>query len=275
VGDAFGERFFDPRLAARLAEGHHELPPGPWPWTDDTAMALGIVEVLREHGAIDPALLGRVFARNYRNEPDRGYGPMARKLLEAGAAGGSVPELAGEAFGGQGSMGNGAAMRVAPVGAFFADDPEAAAQNARRSATVTHPHPEGVAGAVAVAMAAVAAARGQTSELLAYVLARTPEGETARGLARATELPFATPVPEAAALLGNGSRVTCPDTVPFALWCAARHAGDYPASLWATVTGGGDRDTTCAIVGGVAALATGWEGIPPAWRQNREPLPAS
>ncbi|WP_210408401.1 ADP-ribosylglycohydrolase family protein, partial [Allokutzneria sp. NRRL B-24872] len=66
--------------------------------------------------------------------------------------------VAGEAFGGQGSRGNGAAMRVAPLGAHFADDPARAAMEAALSAEVTHPHPEGVAGAVAVALAAAHAA---------------------------------------------------------------------------------------------------------------------
>jgi ADP-ribosylglycohydrolase len=170
-------------------------------------------------------------------------------------------------------MGNGAAMRVAPLGAFFADDLAGAAANAGRSAAVTHTHPEGEAGAVAVAIAAAAAANGQAGGLVEQALAWTPAGETRRGLEQAAILPSATPVTEAARRLGNGSRVTCPDTVPFALWCADRHAGDYPATLWATVAGGGDRDTTSAIAGGVAVLATGREGIPGAWLRAREPLP--
>lgn len=64
-----------------------------------------------------------------------------------------------------------------------------------------------------------------------------------------------------------------PHTIPFALYCASLHLDDFGEALWATVGGLGDRDTTCAIVGGVVALATGIEGIPPAWRQAREPLP--
>ena len=72
--------------------------------------------------------------------------------------------------------------------------------------------------------------------------------------------------------LGNGSRVTAPDTVPFALWCAARHLDQFEEALWATVSGLGDRDTTCAIVGGVVALAVGPSGLPPAWVAAREPL---
>jgi len=38
-------------------------------------------------------------------------------------------------------------------------------------------------------------------------------------------------------------------------------------------TGLGDVDTTCAIVGGIVALATGKEGIPADWVARRECLP--
>ena len=66
-------------------------------------------------------------------------------------------------FRGAGSMGNGAAMRVAPLGAWFADDVARAVDEARRSAEVTHMHPEGIAGAVAVAVAARHSAKGTVS----------------------------------------------------------------------------------------------------------------
>ena len=54
-------------------------------------------------------------------------------------------------------MGNGGAMRAAPLGAYFADDLVLCADAARNSALVTHTHPEGVAGTIAVAMAAAMA----------------------------------------------------------------------------------------------------------------------
>ena len=57
-------------------------------------------------------------------------------------------------FGGEGSFGNGAAMRVAPLGAYFADELDAVVEQASFSAEVTHSHPEGIAGAIAVAVAA-------------------------------------------------------------------------------------------------------------------------
>ena len=77
----------------------------------------------------------------------------------------------------------------------------------------------------------------------------------------------------AVAILGNGAAVTVQDTVPFVLWCAAWRLDDYGQALWFTSSGGGDVDTTCAMVGGIVALHTGVEGIPEYWRNDREPLP--
>src|SRR5258707_3583505 len=62
-------------------------------------------------------------------------------------------------FGGQGSFGNGSAMRVAPLGAYFADDLDAVVEQASRSAEVTHAHAEASAGAIAVSLAAAQAWR--------------------------------------------------------------------------------------------------------------------
>jgi ADP-ribosylglycohydrolase len=67
--------------------------------------------------------------------------------------------------------------------------------------------------------------------------------------------------------------VSAQDTVPFALWCAARHLSSYEEALWLTVSGLGDRDTTCAIVGGIVATYTGVESISHHWCADREPLP--
>ena len=50
-------------------------------------------------------------------------------------------------------------MRVAPLGAYFADDLEMVRAQAVLAAEVTHAHPEGIAGAVAVALAAAWACR--------------------------------------------------------------------------------------------------------------------
>ena len=60
---------------------------------------------------------------------------------------------------------------------------------------------------------------------------------------------------------------------PPALWSAARHLNDYEEALWATVSGLGDRDTTCAMVGGVVVMHRGVQNIPKEWLDSREPIP--
>ena len=70
--------------------------------------------------------------------------------------------------------------------------------------------------------------------------------------------------------VSDGSGVSSQDTVPFCLWCVARHPRDYAEAMWTTVSGLGDRDTTCAIVGGIVAAGEG--EIPAAWVAAREPL---
>jgi ADP-ribosylglycohydrolase len=270
VGDAFGGQFFIPEVARGVLPVRG-LPPGSWSYTDDTEQAFAVFEVLQRHGRIDQDDLAAVLARRYMADQYRGYGITAHETLPAIAQGAPWRQVAYAPFDGQGSMGNGSAMRVALVGAYFADDLDRVAAEAGASAEVTHPHPEGVAGAVAVAVAAALACRGQREGFLAAVLERTPESATRRGLVRATELHDAE-VDYAAYELGNGSRVTAPDTVPFCLWCAARHLDDYAAALWTTVSGYGDVDTTGAIVGGVVVLSAGRDSIPEAWLRARETL---
>ncbi len=258
------------------------MPPGPWRTSDDTVMAAVLVEHLLAHGRVDQDALALAFARAYAEEPERGYGAVACWILTRIGEGEPWREIAKKPFGGTGSMGNGGAMRVAPLGAWCADDITAAVRAAVLSAEVTHAHPEGQAGAAAVAAAAVYAwrarrdpAAARPAEALELVVRHTPDGPTKRGLREATRLLDASP-DRAAQALGDGSEVTSPDTVPYAIWCAVTSIGDYSEALWRAMSGllspGADRDTVCAIVGGIVALATGSAGIPAAWLTAREPL---
>jgi ADP-ribosylglycohydrolase len=138
-------------------------------------MAMGIVEVLQRHGHIDQDELIRVFERRYWADVNRGYGPKIhaifkairrgvpwREAATAPAGGRESRELLawlGERLGlataparGQGSLGNGGAMRVAPVGGYFADDFATVVAKAAASAEVTYAHPDGMAGAASVAV---------------------------------------------------------------------------------------------------------------------------
>ncbi|WP_250288761.1 ADP-ribosylglycohydrolase family protein [Streptomyces atroolivaceus] len=274
LGDAFGERWFPlfrpPRQAYAEVRARRTPHEPVWHWTDDTALALALQRVLDEYGHVDQDRLALHYALAFEADQARGYGHgmhiLLPELLTSPAA---WRTLAPGLFEG-GSLGNGAAMRVAPLGARFHQDVGRAAEQAVRSAEVTHAHPEGVAGAVAVAVAAALSVRGEFT--LEAVAARTPGGQVREGVLRAARVPFSTEPWRAADLLGNGQRIRADDTVPFALWTAARHSGDLEAALWATAEGFGDVDTTCAITGGVVGAVTGVDGVPAEWRLRREPL---
>ena len=280
IGDGIGEMMFSRPEHAYDMIMQDQLPAGPWWHTDDTEMAISIVEVLRLLGSVHQDALARQFAWRYEREPDRGYGSGARKQLRMLAEGAEWRMTSREAFGGQGSLGNGSAMRVAPVGAWFAGDLDRVVKEARASAMVTHMHSEGVAGAVAIAVAAAMAwrLRGKTSpeaivEFFNEVHKRTPDGETRRGIDRAFQVRQFESLQAAARTLGNGSGVTCPDTVPFTVWAAAKYLGRYREAIAATASVGGDVDTNCAIVGGIVSLSTGRTGFPEDWLSQIERLP--
>lgn len=272
VGDALGSQFFVPAHHPLL--DRRELPPAPWQWTDDTEMACSVLAVLVSHGRVDQDALARSFAVHH--DFDRGYGPAVNRMLRLVREGGDWRELAAGLFQGQGSWGNGAAMRIAPLGAWYAGDPEEAARQAEASSHTTHRHREAVAGCVAVAAAAALAAAPQgpprAADLLDAVVALVPHGAVGAGLRRARDLLDHDDVQAVAAVLGCGRRTSAHDTVPFALWAAARSLGDYERAFWETARAGGDVDTTCAIVGGVVAATSA--GAPPAdWLARTEDLP--
>jgi len=203
---------------------------------------------------------------------------MAHRILQSIGEGTSWKAAARRAFGGEGSCGNGGAMRSAPIGAYFADDYDRVLFEAKLSAEVTHAHPDGQTGAAAVALGAAWMVReGKTAAnaghaLIEFVLEHLPQTDTYYRLKKALEIPLELSPHTAASVLGNGTQVIASDTVPFCLWCAARHVGDYTEALWTTLSGLGDRDTTCAIVGGITVLGAGRDGIPADWLNAREQI---
>jgi ADP-ribosylglycohydrolase len=278
IGDGFGECFFasDALIQQRLE--HQAPPPRPWFVTDDTMMALSIVRCLKRYGHIERDALAAAFAREYARDPRRGYGGTAHGILRAIGEGISWQTAAGRVFDGQGSCGNGGAMRAAPIGAYFADDYERVMTESKASAEVTHAHPDGQTGAMAVALAAAwlirepETAAKKSHALIEFVLEHIPQTETFHRLKKALQVPLVLSPHTAGVLLGNGSQVISSDTVPFCLWCAARHPTHYTDALWATVSALGDRDTTCAIVGGMVATSAGRPSIPADWLQAREAI---
>ncbi|MFG2476310.1 ADP-ribosylglycohydrolase family protein [Streptomyces fagopyri] len=281
MGDAFGDSWFT--RSDEDAEGlwaARRPRPAPWSWTDDSAMAFVLFAHLVTHGEVRPGDLAKEFAAEYDRDPGRKYGPSMHGVLRRIGDGEDWQAVTTAQFGGQGSHGNGAAMRVAPLGAWFRDDVKVVCAQARLSALATHSHPEAVAGAVAVAVAAALATADKgrdiapRAEFLREIASHVPDSDVRSGLLVASAFSPRTSVRHAASVLGSGTLISAPDTVPYALWSAAGHLGDLSEALWQTVAGWGDRDTTCAIAGGVVSARTGTGALPAAWLRAREDIPA-
>ena len=146
------------------------------------------------------------------------------------------------------SYGNGAAMRVSPVG-FAGVTLEAVLDQAQRSAAVSHDHPEGIRGAQATAAA--------------IFLARQGEGKAAMR-ARIEEL-FGYDLGRRLADIRPLYRfdVSCQGSVPESI-IAFLEADDYESTIRNAISLGGDADTMACIAGGIAEAWYG--GVPAAIR---------
>jgi len=277
IGDAIGGFFEFSQGKLSHYVTNKTVPSGIWRWTDDTQMALSLFAILRQCTTLNQDLFAASLARRY--ERSRGYGMTTRAVLRRIRQNKSWREISDTAFRGEGSFGNGAASRVPPLGAYFADDLSDVVNQATLSTEVTHAHPESIAGTIAVALATAIAGRPQSNEavsrqmFLDEVISAIPNSVVRDKLVLARDLRNDMSVAEAVSILGNGNNATVQTTVPFALWCAADFNLKYEEAIWQALEGQGDCDTICAIVGGVTAMRTGYDGIPPGWQGSCEPLP--
>jgi ADP-ribosylglycohydrolase len=193
----------------------------------------------------------------------------AQRLIE-----GAGWEEAGAAAG---HAGNGTAMRAAPVGLLFGDDPEQMIQVAHDQGRITHLDPRCSAGSVAIAGAVALAAQAgdidrakflrQVSEWTATFDADFA-GEILR-LAKWLDLP----PNEAAPIISrcgspdyvDGWRWISPFVVPSVLWSLysfLRTPADYWTTIYTSIAAGGDVDTTAAMAGAISGAHIGLQGLP-------------
>jgi ADP-ribosylglycohydrolase len=215
-------------------------------YTDDTEMMIVLAESLLEHGCVEDESLATAFLE--RCDPSRGYGAGTLQVLALWRQGVPVDAAPRRLFDGEGSLGNGAAMRIAPVAVLFADAPQRLRAQAERSARLTHAHPLAIDAAVAQAAAIAAALRGEDILAAGRGAARQPELRSR--LERAAVLLESEPGPAAVAdLLGNSA--IGHESVPTAMFAAASQGGFEEAVSFA-VRCGGDTDTLGAMAGALA-----------------------
>ncbi len=225
-------------------------------YTDDTQMMIGVAEALLEHGQIIPETLCRAFTNNY--EPNRGYGQGARKILEAMKSGQDVQALATTIFSG-GSYGNGAAMRVSPIGLLFHDDEQKIKEQARLSAMPTHVHPLGIEGAILIASAIGYVIRENIFDrqhffrtLATYVC----EDEFLWQLSLAAKLK------PGDSLASFGNSIEAHHSVVTSLACFAENSDSFTDVIARAIALGNDTDTIAAMAGAISGAYLGIQAIP-------------
>ncbi len=228
---------------------------GPIHYTDDTQMMIGVCEALIADGEIQAATLCQRFAQNYI--PARGYGRGARRILEAMEDGKDYAALAEEVFPG-GSFGNGAAMRVAPVGLLFRDDLQRVAQEAAAQSRLTHLHLLGIEGAQLIACSVAIASRSDAinkqkflEELRPYCL--LPE--------------FSQKLLQAATIPQNrlhelGNAITAHESVVTAIACFLTFPESFVDAVGTAIHLGGDTDTLAAMTGAISGAYLGEAALP-------------
>ena len=273
VGDALGSglegwHMVDEAEVRLLAEKPDTLT-----YTDDTHMMIGVAESLIANRGFDGEHMARRFMENYAREPYRGYGPGPPRVFRLIQSGDSWDKAAAKLYGG-GSFGNGAAMRVAPVGVFYYDDPTRLKEIALRSSQITHAHELGKEGAVlqacgvALAVAADPAAEVRSAEFL-LKLSNFIQQQTFQEKLRTVGYLLGSPDRlQVVEQLGHG--VEAFDSVPTAIYSFLCHPHSFEKAVTYAIGLGGDTDTIGAMTGALAGAYLGIEAIPGEWQERLE-----
>jgi len=225
-------------------------------YSDDTEMAVFLAETLIEACGFDPDLFMKKVADGAMIE-ERFYGHGTSTVIGAVREGVHWSVAARSAFGGKGNMGNGAAMRVAPIPLFYRRKEEVE-YFAEAQAVVTHTHPVAIEGARLVALAIYFSIEGMSpGEVLEELVEETQHPHYVGKLRAIRYLLNASPA-KVAAVLGNGALAD--EAVPAAIYSHVRGGGDPLKTLLAALSLGGDTDTIAAMALPITAAYVGGLG---------------
>ncbi len=241
-------------------------------YTDDTQMTLAMARSIVRSDGVDGADCARSCAAAF--DPERGYGRSAVEILRALAAGADYTETGTMLFS-EGSFGNGAAMRIAPVGLYCGvTDPALLRAKVFEAVRATHVHDEAIDGAMVLAVAIGTLSRQADADLdpAAFLLELSPYCRTmemrSRLILAARLLEQQATAGEVVQLLGNGVRTL--ESVPTALYAAMKHHDNPEQALVAAVGYGGDTDTIAAMAGAAVGALRGADLFPQRWHDGLE-----
>ncbi|XP_014280368.1 ADP-ribosylhydrolase ARH3 [Halyomorpha halys] len=269
-------------------------------FTDDTAMTLGILKSFVELGCFDARDIANRFVTNYFQEPNRGYGESVvtvfkklHQILNSSNKSNSETDFwkpAQQQFDGSGSLGNGGAMRIAPVALYCYSDYKLLLTTAEKCTKLTHTHKLGVNGALLQALAVQQSLMLDPSQpldvdcFITELMVKMTEIEKADGNGEDTkiDMPYVEQLKlvqnlltvgdindeEVIDLLGNSIRAQY--SVPTALFCFLRAQrpilsvqteNKFRRTLQYCISLGGDTDTIASMAGAISGAYYGLEYI--------------
>lgn len=229
IGDIVGSRWeFNP-----TNEYNFKLFSDKNSYTDDTICTIAVADAIL-HGSDDYGEYIHKWCRKYPH-PMGGYGGRFAKWVNS-----DNPKQ-------YGSFGNGAAMRVSPIG-WACRSREEVLEAAKATAECTHNHPEGIKGAQTAALAIYVANIGrryykQPSDTVKDVITECVAFSGYNIDLRKEDVE-------------NRFDETCIGTVPVALW-VINQSSSFEDAIRRAVSLGADADTLGAIVGSIAEAIWG------------------
>ena len=245
-------------------------------YSDDSQLARELMQSYAAQKKFDPADYAERIKRIFSEKRIVGFGYSTKEAAKRLAHGISWEESGAPPP----SAGNGSAMRVAPVGLFFYDNPQKLIQAAHDQGRITHKDPRCSAGAVAISGAVALVL--QDNELHPDRFVSTLAEWTAlfsQGFADGlqTLLHCLSMPPEKASLLiadtgmdadyiddeeWKGMSAYVVSSVLWSLYAFLRTPDDYWETICTAIAAGGDTDTTAAMAGAVSGAYLGIGEIP-------------
>jgi ADP-ribosylglycohydrolase len=245
-------------------------------YSDDSQLARELAQSYVTRKKFDPADYAERIKLSFAEKRIVGFGYSTKEAAKRLAGGITWQESGTPAP----SAGNGSAMRVAPVGLIFFDDPKSLIQAAHDQGRITHKDPRCSAGSVAISGAVALALRGKNLDAASFISTLATWISTIEpGFASEVDKLsgwLSMPPEEAVAIIsGTGLYAEYIDddewkgvsafvisSVLWSLYCFLKTPDDYWETICTAISAGGDTDTTAAMAGAISGAYLGISAIP-------------
>jgi ADP-ribosyl-[dinitrogen reductase] hydrolase len=259
IGDAYGSAFEniiqeDTSENTYYPFGKVQEEAPAWRITDDTQLTLATCEAIIQSKSFDPKLFAAKYLELFKAKKITGIGSSTLKAMQELEVGGHW-SLVGRK--GEYAAGNGAAMRIAPLGF----DKDIKRSEIKDICNITHQNDEAYVGSLCVVLA-IQSIINETwtgeENLIQIIIDQIPDTRVRDRLIEIDNLKCdLTEVGK----LGNDGYVV--NSIPLAIAFASQVPLTGIDNMFKSIIGlGGDTDTNCSIAGQIAGTLIGGQNIP-------------